>query len=71
MEGRRSSQLWKDEGSVLEAIDELMTPSSDFNLSDIQDKQEAKSTKEHQYDEEDYKSESCLVLFRWGAISVG
>lgn len=55
MEGRRSSQLWKDEGSVLEAIDELMTPSSDFNLSDIQDKQEAKSTKEHQYDEEDYK----------------
>ncbi|XP_065304819.1 band 3 anion transport protein-like isoform X2 [Dermacentor albipictus] len=55
MEGRRSSQLWKDEGSVLEAIDELMAPSSDFSLSDIQDKQEAKSTKEHQYDEEDYK----------------
>ncbi|KAL1432260.1 hypothetical protein MTO96_013584 [Rhipicephalus appendiculatus] len=55
MEGRRSSQLWKDEGSVLEAIDELMAPSSEFSLSDIQDKQEAKSTKEHQYDEEDYK----------------
>uniref|UniRef100_A0A147BN19 Anion exchange protein n=3 Tax=Ixodes ricinus TaxID=34613 RepID=A0A147BN19_IXORI len=56
MEGRRmSSQLWKDEGSVLEAIDELMAPSSDFSLSDIQDKQEAKSTKEHLYDEEDYK----------------
>ncbi|KAH7986339.1 hypothetical protein HPB52_025045 [Rhipicephalus sanguineus] len=36
MEGRRSSQLWKDEGSVLEAIDELMAPSSEFSLSDIQ-----------------------------------
>lgn len=56
MEGRRmSSQLWKDEGSVLEAIDELMAPSSDFSLSDIQDKNDAKSTKEHHYDEEDYK----------------
>lgn len=56
MEGRRmSSQLWKDEGSVLEAIDELMAPTSEFNISDIQDKQEAKSTKEHLYDEEDYK----------------
>ncbi|KAL1432261.1 hypothetical protein MTO96_013584 [Rhipicephalus appendiculatus] len=32
-----------------------MAPSSEFSLSDIQDKQEAKSTKEHQYDEEDYK----------------
>uniref|UniRef100_A0A1E1X3D4 Anion exchange protein n=1 Tax=Amblyomma aureolatum TaxID=187763 RepID=A0A1E1X3D4_9ACAR len=53
MEGRRSSQLWKDEGSVLEAIDEMMAPS--FSLSDIQDKQEAKSAKEHLYDEQDYK----------------
>lgn len=50
-----SSQLWKDEGSVLEAIDELMSPAQEFSLADIQDKPEGKTTKEHHYDEEDYK----------------
>uniref|UniRef100_A0A2R5LMG1 Anion exchange protein n=1 Tax=Ornithodoros turicata TaxID=34597 RepID=A0A2R5LMG1_9ACAR len=52
MDSRRmSSQLWKDEGSVLEAIDELMSPSEEFKLTDIEDK----PTKEHHYDEDDYK----------------